>query len=89
MSVCITVSLLRFYGCCHPCFFKNTVFMLKSLYLTADQAPRKRIKILKFRKVGWSTEDKINTLLNPFHQPKADFKIEVKNYSASARSLVS
>ena len=21
MSVCPTVSVLRFYGCCHPCFY--------------------------------------------------------------------
>ena len=23
MSVCPTVSVLPFYGCCHPCFYKS------------------------------------------------------------------
>ena len=23
MSLCPTVSVLRFYGCCHPCYFSD------------------------------------------------------------------
>ena len=30
MSVCSTVSVPRFYGCCHPCFYKS--MHIKRLY---------------------------------------------------------
>ena len=31
MSVCLTVSVLRFYGCYHPCFDKNVEVLGKKL----------------------------------------------------------
>ena len=36
MSVCPTVSVLRFYGCCHPCFYYNSnkIINIKSFSIT-------------------------------------------------------
>ena len=33
MSVCPTVLVLRFYGCCHPCFLINLNNIVKGFFL--------------------------------------------------------
>ena len=57
MSVCPTVSVLRFYGCCHPCYKMN---IIQKNPLLAFLSGIQRDKTMDVKLICISDDDKKN-----------------------------
>ena len=76
MSVCPTVSELRFHGCCHPCLFTFLLYVFTYLHFTSTESLSKCSSLPPFTHIllpGYATTRRILNSCFQFYTFLAQF----------------